>query len=107
MTRRAVAHQAPLSVGFSKQEYWSGMPTPGDLADPGMEPTSPAAPALAGRFVTTVPPGKPLWLDWHKSSWCLRLQVFLKDDNCMMWLVRKSDREMEQAWARILSLLFR
>ena len=39
-----VAHQAPLSVGFSRQEYWSGLPfpSPGDLADPGIEPGSPA-----------------------------------------------------------------
>ena len=39
-----VAHQAPLSMGFSRQEYWSGLPlpTPGDLPDPGIEPRSPA-----------------------------------------------------------------
>ena len=43
-----VARQAPLSVEFSRQEYWSGLPCapPGDLPDPGIEPTSPA---LAGR----------------------------------------------------------
>ena len=43
-----VAHQAPMSVGFSRQEYWSGLPfpAPGDLPDPGTEPASPAAPAL-------------------------------------------------------------
>ena len=42
--------QAPLSVGSSRQEYWSGLPFPplGGLPDPGMEPTSPASPALAG-----------------------------------------------------------
>ena len=45
-----VAHQVPLSMGFSRQEYWSGLPfpTPGDLPDPGMEPTSLVSPALAG-----------------------------------------------------------
>jgi len=50
--------QAPLSVGFSRQEYWSGLPFPSleDLPDPGTEP---ASPALAGRFFTTEPPGKP------------------------------------------------
>ena len=39
-----VAHQAPLSMGFSRQEYWSGLscPPPGDLPDPGTEPASPA-----------------------------------------------------------------
>ena len=48
-------HQAPLSMGFSRQEYWSSLPCPppGDLSDPGMEPTSPVSPALPGRFFTT------------------------------------------------------
>ena len=53
-----VASQAPLSVGFSQQEYWSGLPFPRGLHDPGIEPTS-ASPALAGRFSTIEPPGKP------------------------------------------------
>ena len=55
------AQQPPLSMGFSRQEYWSGLPfpTPQDLPDPGMEPTSPVSPALAGKFFTTEPPGKP------------------------------------------------
>ena len=47
--------QAPLSMGLSKQEYWSGLPCPppGDIPDPGIEPLSQASPALAGRFFTT------------------------------------------------------
>ena len=51
----AVAHQAPLSMGFSRQEYWSGLPypPPGDLPDPGIKPMSIQSPALAGRFITT------------------------------------------------------
>ena len=55
-----VDRQAPLSMGFSRQEYWSALPfpPPGDLPDPGIEPKSPAAPALAGGFFTTKPPGK-------------------------------------------------
>ena len=50
-----VAHHAPLSMGFSRQEYWSGLPCPlpGDLSDPGIEPTSLTFPALAGGFFTT------------------------------------------------------
>ena len=50
-----VAHQAPLSMGFSRQEYWSELPLapPGDLPNPGMEPTSLLSPALAGGFFTT------------------------------------------------------
>ena len=53
-----VACQAPLSMGFSRQGYWSGLPfpSPGDLLNPGIEPVFPA---LVGRFCTTVPPGKP------------------------------------------------
>ena len=50
-----VAHQAPLPMGFSRQEYWSGLPSPPprDLPDPGIEPKSLASPALAGGFFTT------------------------------------------------------
>ena len=46
---------------FSREEYWSGLPfpSPGDLPDPGIEPTSPDSPELAGRFFTTEPPEKP------------------------------------------------
>ena len=53
-----VACQAPLSVGFSRQEYWSGLPLPppGDLPNPGVEPMSLMSPALAGRFLTTLAP---------------------------------------------------
>ena len=53
-----VAHQAPLSLGFPRQEYWSVLtfPSLGNLPDPGIEPTSPT---LAGGFFTTEPPGKP------------------------------------------------
>ena len=55
------AHQAPLSLRFPRQEYWSGLPCPppGDLSDPGIEPTTPESPAWAGGFFTTEPPGKP------------------------------------------------
>ena len=49
-----------MSMGFSRQEYWSGLPfpSPGDLPNPGVELASPASLALAGRFFTTEPPGK-------------------------------------------------
>ena len=55
VTLWAVGHHAPLSMGFSRQEYWSGLPLPpsGDLPDPGIEPTSLMSPALAGGFFTT------------------------------------------------------
>ena len=47
-----VAHQAPLSMGLPRQEYWSGLPFsfPGHLPDPRIEPTSPVSPTLASRF---------------------------------------------------------
>ena len=50
-----VAHQAPLSMGFSRQEYWSGLPcpSPGDLPNPGIESESLTSPALADGFFTT------------------------------------------------------
>ena len=52
-----LAHQAPLSLGFSRQEYWSGLPCPppGDLPDPGVEPRSPA---LQADSLSFEPPGK-------------------------------------------------
>ena len=58
MTPWTVACQAPLSMGFSKQEYWSGLPCPppGDLPNPGTEPESLMSPALAGGFFTIVSP---------------------------------------------------
>ena len=55
-----IAHQAPLCMGFSRPEYWSGLPfpSPGNLLNPGMEALSPESPALVGGFFTTEPPGK-------------------------------------------------
>ena len=57
-----VAHQAPLFMGFSRQEYWSGLscPPPGDLPDPGIEPMSLVSPALAGGFFTISAPWEAL-----------------------------------------------
>jgi len=57
-----VAFKAHLSMGFHRQEYWNGLPfpSPGDLPHPGIEPSSPAYPALVGRFFTIEPPGKPM-----------------------------------------------
>ena len=53
-----VARQAPLSLGCSRQEYWSGLPypPPGDLPDPGIEPASLMSPALKGEFFTSSGP---------------------------------------------------
>ena len=58
LTPWTVAHQDPLSMEFSRQEYWSGLPFPslGDLLDPGIEPWSPA---LQADTLQSEPPGKP------------------------------------------------
>ena len=63
VTLWTVAHQAPLSMGFSKQEYWSGLPfpSPGDFSDPGIKAVSPALQADA---LSSEPSGKPL----HRKS---------------------------------------
>ena len=56
-----VVHQVPLSMGFSRQEHWSGLPCPppGDLPDPGIQSASLMSPALAGDSLPLEPPGKP------------------------------------------------
>ena len=67
-----VALQAPLSVGFSRQVYWSGLPFPtsGHLPDPGIEPSSLVSPVMAGGFFTTEPPRSDsiLGLAGHRVS---------------------------------------
>ena len=67
-----VAHQAPLSMGFSRKEYWSELPClpPGDLLDPGIELASLMSPALADMFSTTSPPGKPMYISRSEIIWC-------------------------------------
>ena len=59
-TSWAIARQAALSMGFSREEHWSGLPfpLPGDFPNPGMTPTCPS-PALAGGFFIMEPPVKP------------------------------------------------
>ena len=61
VTPWTAAHQAPPSMRFSRQEYWSGLPfpSPGDLPAPGIEPR---APALQADVLTSEPPGKPIYI---------------------------------------------
>ena len=63
-TRWTVARQVPLSIGVSRQEYWSGLPCPppGELPDPGIKPASPAAPALQAGSLSLSYLGSPLSL---------------------------------------------
>ena len=62
-----IAYQASLSMGFSRQEYWNGVPFPssGDLPDPGIEPRSPALQADA---LPSEPPGKNIWMKVKEES---------------------------------------
>ena len=66
MTPWAIAHQAPLSIEFSRQEYWSWLLR--DPPNPGIKSKSPDPTALTGRFFTTVPPGKPVLNPTHLKN---------------------------------------
>ena len=73
------ARQAPLSIEFSWQEYWSELPfpSPRDLPDSGIKPTSLASPALAGRFFITEPPGKSFFTEVNLNSRIYLFKTFL------------------------------
>ena len=73
-----VALQAPLSMGFSRQEYWSGLPCPlpKDLPDPGIELASLMSPALVGRFFTTK-------ATWEVPYMILNLEACLVRQGCL------------------------
>ena len=77
-----IARQAPLSMEFSRQGYWSRLPfpTPGDLPDPGIKP---AALALAGRFFTTETPGKPN----HSELGVTKDYVLMDTGSCLFLFV--------------------
>ena len=67
VTLWTVAYQVPPSMGFSRQEYWSGLPfpSPGDLPDSGIEPRSPA---LQVDTLTSEPPGKPYVIPMRENN---------------------------------------
>ena len=94
MTPWTVPCQAPLSMEFSRQEYWSRLPfpPPGDLPDPGIEPMSPLSPAMAGGFFTTETPGKPLVL-----VKCLKEQEDISGN--AEWAAQKRNRASFTSWA--------
>ena len=74
----SVALQAPLSMGFSRQEFWSGLPCPppGDLSDPGIKPAFLMSPALAGRFFTAS-------TTWEAQS----ISCSVMSDSAILWTV--------------------
>ena len=71
-----VVYQASLSMGFSRQEYWSGLPfpSPGDLSDPGIKPRSPALQADA---LPSEPPGKPLTKNITNANYTIKEFEFI------------------------------
>ena len=72
MTLWTVARQVPLSMGFSRQEYWSGLlfPFPGDLSDPGIEPVFPEAVALQADSLSLSHQGSPPWIPFTQRYLC-------------------------------------
>ena len=70
-----VAHQVSLSMGFPRQEYWSGLPfpSPRDLLDPGIESSSLVSPALANEFFTT----SAIWEAIYVSKQCVKRYVHI------------------------------
>ena len=98
-------------MGFSRQEYWSGLPCPppGDLADPGIEPISPASPALQAGSLPTEPPRKPYlglcalllshvrlfetpWAVAHQAP----LSIGILQQRILEWVVMPSSRGSSQ-----------
>ena len=82
-----VARQAPLSMGFPRQEYWSGLvfPTSGHLPDPGIKPTTPAASAaLAGEFFTAEPLGNLINYMSYRNSLNISVQIPFLSSRCKM-----------------------
>ena len=96
MTLWTVARRVPLSVGFPRQEYWSGLPfpSPGDLPDPGIKPMSPA---LAGGCFTTEPPGKHGFLILVPNSFLFYLINVSKMRLCPEQCTRTSS-SLEAIW---------
>ena len=102
----AVAHQAPPSMEFSRQDYWSGLPfpSPGDLPDPGIEPRSPA---LRPAALLSEPPGNPLYTNkWiHK---CILMYLYYKCYSTVKrkkyWLMYESQINYCEQTSQILPL---
>ena len=110
-----VAHQAPLSMEFSRQEYWSGLPflTVGDLPDSGIEPVFPASPALVSRLFTTEPPGasniEALYpcldvqtiqtLETLKSTGLNQVEWMILNSSCLPWHLTSGMTNLEKAMA--------
>ena len=103
MTPWSIAHQAPLSMGFPRQEYWNGLPfpSPGDLPDPGIEPRSPA---LKANALTLEPPGKPWCRSRGFNHWVRKIPWRRELQPASVFLPRKSHGQKRLAgyspWGR-------
>ena len=100
VTPRTIACQAPLSMGFSRQEYWSGLPfpSPGDPPDPGTEPRSPA---LQADCLPSEPPRNPDTTAWqHPKLSVSEPQIFISHS----WICRLATIDLVQkGWAGLQS----
>ena len=98
MTSWTIAHQAPLSMGFSRQEYWSGLPfpSPGDFPDSGIKPRSPA---LQADSLLTELPGLPEE-GWVLKNWCLQIVGLKKTlESPLEWKeIRSVNPKGNQPW---------
>ena len=91
-------YSPPLSMGFSRQEYWSGLPfpSPGDLPDPGVEP---GCPAMQAGFLPSELPGKPQFLLLkignlsHKIHW---LKIFINSKKFKIFLYKDGEKNLMQ-----------
>ena len=108
-----VARQAPLSIGFSRQEYWNGLPfpSPEDLPDPGVKPTSLESLALTSRFFTTSTswetPSSPIcgFISDSLRIWNLEMasdgfyvSLDIKDANIFIFALRQAHSYMPRTW---------
>ena len=97
-----VTRQAPLSMGFPRHEYWSGLPfpPPGDLSDPGIEPVSPA---LAGGFFNTEPSGKlsMTWTNLFHSNYMAYGEYYTCFISKNWGIQRWRDFFVQMSWSKI------
>ena len=110
-TLKTIACQAPLSMGFSRQEYWRGwpLPSPGDLPKPRVKAESLVSPALADKFSTIEPHGKPL-MDHSREAFmfnevegqCKEFSDKLSWSRCFVWLCDE-EKIHQTGWSSITS----
>ena len=104
-----VAHKVSLSIGFSKQEYWSGFPfpSPGNLPDSGIKPVSLTSPALAGRYlITSTTWGDPRWRvdSLEKTLMLKKIEGRRRGQQRMRWLDSITEL-MDMSLSKILEIV--